>query len=288
MSQALDDPLRKPTDEEIEVYGLTHQGKVRPHNEDHFLVCQLRKQIDIQLTSLPRAEFNGVGTERLAFLAMVADGVGGNRSGEAASRTAITTVTRYVSECIDAYYTADATDHDAFTGALHGAALRVHHDLVEVGEADPSKEGMATTLTLFIGVWPYIYLLHVGDSRHYVLRDGVLEQGTRDQTVGQALVDEGVLTDSQAVRLSVGPLLSSAIGGSETAPVVHRMDSGWGHVHMLCSDGLTKHVSDERIRERLSNMTSAQQVCEALLEDALADGGSDNITIIVGRTVKKT
>jgi serine/threonine protein phosphatase PrpC len=287
MSTVSRDSLRKPTDDEIEVFGLTHPGKVRPSNEDHFLVCQLHKQIEVQLTSLPQAEFRGIGAERLAFLAMVADGVGGNRGGEAASRTAITTVTRYVSECIDAYYTADATDHDAFAGALHGAALRVHNDLVEVGEADPSKEGMATTLTLFIGVWPYIYLLHVGDSRYYVLRDGVLEQGTRDQTVGQALVDEGVLTDSQAVRLRVSPLLSSTIGGTEAAPVIHRLDAAWGDIHMLCSDGLTKHVSDERIRERLSTMTSAKQACEALLDDALGAGGTDNVTIIVGRTVKK-
>jgi len=68
--------------------------------------------------------------------------------------------------------------------------------------------------------------------------------------------------------------------------VVKRFDSGWGHVHMLCSDGLTKHVSDDRIRERLATMTSARQACEALLQDALDDGGSDNITIVVGRAVR--
>jgi protein phosphatase len=217
---------------------------------------------------------------------MVADGVGGRPGGEAASRRTIEAITRYVSESIDAYYTADSTDHDAFTGALHAAVLRVHEELIEAGEQAPDVEGMSTTLTLYIGVWPYIYLVHVGDSRHYVLRDGTLHQGTRDQTVGQALVDEGLLTDSQAVRLRVGPLLASTIGGSESEPAVTRLDSGWGHVHMLCSDGLTKHVSDERIKERLTTMESAQQACEALLQDALDGGGTDNITIIVGRAMR--
>jgi serine/threonine protein phosphatase PrpC len=287
MSRSSDDTQRKPTDDEIDVFGLTHPGKVREHNEDHFLVCHLRKHIDVDLTSLPPSDLDWAGAERLAIFAMVADGVGGNSAGEVASRTAIAAVTRYVAESIDAYYTADATDHDAFTGALHGAALRVHHDLVEAGEADPSKAGMATTLTLFIGVWPYIYLLQVGDSRYYVLRDGTLHQGSRDQTVGQALVDDGVLTDSQAVRLSVAPMLSSTIGGAESAPVVQRLDSRWGCVHMLCSDGLTKHVTDEQIRTRLSEMTSARGACEALLQDALDGGGTDNITVIVGRAVKK-
>jgi protein phosphatase len=218
---------------------------------------------------------------------MVADGVGGRGAGEAASRRTITAVTRYVSESIGAYYTADSTDHAAFTGALHAAALRVHEDLLEAGELDPSQAGMATTLTLWIGVWPHIYLLQVGDSRHYAFRDGQLFQESRDQTIGQVLVDKGVLTDSQAHRLSVGSVLSSTLGGSESEPAVKRLDSGWGHVHMLCSDGLTKHVSDERIRERLASMTSARQGCEALLQDALDDGGSDNITIVIGRAIRK-
>jgi len=279
------DPRRKPADDEIDVFGLTHTGKVRAENQDHFLVCQLSKQIEVHLTSLADDDLAWSEPDRLAFLAMVADGVGGGRGGEEASRRTVAAVARYVSESIGAYYTADSTDHDAFTGALHAAALRAHADLLEAGEADPSHEGMATTLTLFIGVWPWIYLMQVGDSRYYGFRDGELHQGTRDQTIGQELVDGGVLTDSQANRIPIGPLLSSAIGGSQSEPVVKRIASGWGHVHMLCSDGLTKHVSDERIRERLSNMTSARDACEKLLQDALDDGGTDNITIIVGRAI---
>ena len=81
-------------------------------------------------------------------------------------------------------------------------------------------------------------------------------------------------------------MLSSTIGGSETTPVVTGIDQDWNYVHMLCSDGLTRHVPDELIAERLRSMTSAKQVCEDLLQDALDDGGSDNITVVVGRAVK--
>ena len=82
-------------------------------------------------------------------------------------------------------------------------------------------------------------------------------------------------------------MLSSAIGGHQTAPVVTQFESVWNQVILLCSDGLTKHVPDERIADRLRSMTSAQQACEQLLADALEDGGSDNITIVVGRAVEK-
>jgi protein phosphatase len=136
-------------------------------------------------------------------------------------------------------------------------------------------------------VWPRGYLLQVGDSRCYVLRDGRLTQISRDQTMAQELVDQGVLQRTEAFNTRWAHVLSSSIGGRQTAPTVTRMDQDWDNVGLLCSDGLTKHVSDERIRERLANMTSAKQACEALLQDALEDGGSDNITIIVGRTVRR-
>lgn len=281
------DPLRKPRDDEIDVHGLTHPGKVRKENQDHFLICQLRKHMQVHMSSLPEGAGLSEGPERLAFLAMVADGVGGGPAGETASRLTVAGVAQYVSESINAYYTADSTDGAALTGALNAAALRAHADLLEVSELSPGRGRMATTLTLWIGVWPNIYVLQVGDSRHYVLRDGALLRGTRDQTIGQDLVDSGVLDDEQAARLRWSDVLSSAIGGSESAPVVTRFDSGWGHVHLLCSDGLTRHVSDERIRDRLSTMTSAKQVCEDLLQDALDGGGTDNVTLIVGRAIKR-
>jgi protein phosphatase len=217
---------------------------------------------------------------------MVADGVGGLEKGQEASRVALEAVTAYVASSMRAYYHADA-GADAFTEALHEAAMRSHAEVLQRAAERPDYSGMATTLTLWLGVWPWIYLLQVGDSRYYAYRDGKLTQLTRDQTMAQELFDQGVFTRTDAFQSKWANILSSSIGGQQTAPVVTRLPSSWGTVHLLCSDGLTKHVSDERIAERLGAMTSARQVCDQLLQDALDDGGSDNITIIVGRAIPR-
>jgi protein phosphatase len=278
---------RKPFDDEIDVYGLTHAGKVRPDNQDHFLICALRKQMVIHQTSLPETEHLMAGPERLAFLAMVADGVGGGARGEEASRLALEAVTQYVSGTMRCYYAAGSADDLEFSEALQEGALQCHAELKRRGDEDPEYRGMATTLTLFLGVWPRAYLLQVGDSRCYVYRNGELRQITRDQTMAQELIDLGVLARADAAATRFARTLSSSLGGRQTDPVVTRFDNNWGTVVMLCSDGLTAHVSDERIRERLRSMTSAKQVCEDLLREALEGGGSDNITIIVGRTLPR-
>jgi protein phosphatase len=110
----------------------------------------------------------------------------------------------------------------------------------------------------------------------------VLRQLTRDQTIAQELVDRGVMRRSAAYRSPLAHVLSSAIGG-QTEPQVDRIALEAGDVVLLCSDGLTKHVTDEGIRDRLMTMTSARQVCDALVADAIAGGGSDNITVVVVR-----
>jgi serine/threonine protein phosphatase PrpC len=278
---------RKPLDEEIDVYGLTHTGKVRSDNQDHFLICALRKQMVVQQTSLPRPERLGGGPERLAFLAMVADGVGGGAKGEEASRLALEEVTQYVSGTMRCYYAMGAQDDLEFTRSLQEAALQSNAELRRRGQEDPDYHGMATTLTLFLGVWPKAYLLQVGDSRCYVFRNGDLRQLTRDQTMAQDLMDMGVLKPAEVAGTRFARTLSSSIGGRQIDPVVTRLDMTWGSVVLLCSDGLTGHVTDDRIRERLRTMTSAKQVCEDLLREALDAGGTDNVTIIVGRALRK-
>jgi serine/threonine protein phosphatase PrpC len=277
---------RKPRDDEIDVYGLTHTGKVRKDNQDHFLICSLRKQVVVQMTSLPEADELAAGTERLAWLAMVADGVGAAAKGEAASRTAVEAVMQYVTRSMRCYYAAGSADDREFCEALDQAAHQCHEELVRRGSEDPDYQGMATTLTLYLGVWPKAYLLQVGDSRCYGLRQGELTQFSRDQTMAQELVDRGVLTQADASKTRFAHTLSSSIGGPQTEPVVTRGDPGWGNVLMLCSDGLTRHVDDSRIRDRLRAMISAKQVCEDLLQDALDGGGTDNITIIVARALQ--
>jgi serine/threonine protein phosphatase PrpC len=276
--------IRRPRDEELDVYGLTHPGKVRKENQDHFLVGSLRGRLNIRMSSLPSSHMLPIEEERVASFMMVADGVGGGQKGEEASRMALETVARYISEGARCYYRSDDSEGD-FGRALEQAAMRCHKEIRERGAEDPATTGMATTLTLFIGVWPWSYILQVGDSRYYRYADGVLNQISRDQTVAQALVDQGLITEELAPLSPLSNVLASSIGGPQSAPVVSRIQNSWDNIHLLASDGLTKHVSDERIAERLGAMQSAQQVCEDLLQDALDGGGTDNITIIVGRAV---
>ena len=274
---------RKPDDDEIDVYGLSHTGKVRSENQDHFLLASLHKRLTIHQTNLTAAERLPFADKRLAFVAMVADGVGGGVGGGAASATTLETATEYILGSMDCYDRANSgEDEGTFIVALQDAAMRAHQAVLARAQTDPDRGRMATTLTLWMGVWPWYYLLQVGDSRYYLYREGRLSQLTRDQTMAQDLVDQGVWTRAVGAQSRLANVLSSSIGGQTTMPVVTRLKADWENVHLLCSDGLTKHVSDERIAERLKAMTSAQDVCEQLLQDALDGGGSDNITIVVG------
>src|SRR3990170_1090369 len=181
---------RKPRDDEIDIHGLTHPGKVRKTNQDHFLIASLRKKIELHQTSLPDVARLPTGEDRVAFLVMVADGVGGGAGGEEASRFTLEQSMLYVTESMRCYYSADARD-EAFRDELQQAARRTHAGVLERAGSDPDLHGMATTLTLFLGVWPWLYLLQVGDSRFYLFREGRLTQVSRDQTMAEDLIAQG-------------------------------------------------------------------------------------------------
>ncbi len=275
----------KPGFADIDAWGVTHQGKVRQSNQDHFFLGSLSRGVVVDVTSLPEGE-RVIEPERLASFAMVADGVGSGGGGEEASRTAVEGLVRKVATTFHDAYATDATEPEAFTNLLTDAAMACHERLMDRAEQDPEHKRYATTLTLFLGLWPHAYLLQVGDSRCYVYHENHLTQISRDQTMAQALIDQGVLTQSRAGSSRWAHVLSSAIGGQQAEPVVTRMVRDWGTIVLLCSDGLTKHVTDEQIAKRCAEIKSSRQLCEDLLQDALDDGGTDNITIIVGRTVK--
>jgi protein phosphatase len=273
----------KPTDEELDVFGLTHPGKVRHENQDHFLICSLHKQMQVHGTSLPNADRLTAPGERLAFLAVVADGVGGQLGGEEASRLTLEAVATYLTNSMHCYYTHDPGRESEFLEQLQSSVQESHAKVSAEAQADPAHKGMASTLTLAIGVWPWAYVVQVGDSRCYQLREGGLVQITRDQTVAQALYEEGVLNTAEAMESKWSHVLASAIGGPEADPVTSRVNLHRDDVLLLCSDGLTGYVPEKRIRERLLAMDSAEQACHALVEDALEGGGGDNITVVVGR-----
>lgn len=276
----------KPRDEDLDFFGLTHQGLVRKQNEDNFLLCSLHKTMKVITTSLPNPELLELPSQRLASFSMVADGVGGHAGGETASRAALEAMASYVTNAMECFYRADPCRESVFLDAMRDAAMESHAAVKREGQASGALAGMSTTLTLAIGVWPMLYVLQVGDSRLYRLRGDVLEQLTRDQTVAQDLVDKGILPRANVFRSPFAHVLSSSIGG-HTDPVVTAMQFVPGDMLLLCTDGLTKHVPDEKIRERLIGLTSSEQVCRELVQDALDGGGSDNITVVVLRAVQK-
>ena len=279
-------PGLRPRDDELDLFGLTHPGRVRDENQDHFLLCTVHPQVVVHGTSLPNPEALQLRGQRLATIMLVADGVGGSAAGSRASQLATEAVTRYVSSTLRSYHAAGSSGEGEFLESLRAAALEAHDAVRADAQLRADERDMATTLSLGIVVWPWLYVLQVGDSRCYFFQDGELRQVTRDQTVAQELVDRGVLTPERAQRSPLSHVLSSAIGASEALPVITRVDvSQRGSVTLVCTDGLSKHVSDAEIAQQLGEMQSAEQVCKSLLQLALDRGGSDNITLVVGRAL---
>jgi protein phosphatase len=276
----------RPRDSDLDLFGLTHPGKVRRENQDHFLLSTVHQQAVIHATSLPEPERLPVRGERLATILLVADGVGGGKGGREASRLAAETITRYVTSTMRCFHTPAHRAEREFFEAMRKAALDAHDAVLAESAGRTEASGMATTLTLAVAVWPKMYVVQVGDSRCYRYWDGELRQITRDQTVAQDLVDQGVLPRERARHSPLSHVLASAIGGREARPEVSVLDIPTGCVVLLCTDGLTKHVSDNEIAEHIRSMTSSEQLSRQLLALALERGGSDNITIITARARK--
>lgn len=275
----------KPPDEDLDFFGITHPGKVRQDNQDHFLYATLHKTMRVGGTSLPNPELLELPSQRLASFGLVADGVGGRAGGETASRAALEAIAGYVTHAMHTFYTADPDNERVFLDSLQGAARESHEAVVARARESGDQRGMATTLTAMIAMWPRLYVLHVGDSRCYRFRAGVAEQLTRDQTMAQDLVDSGVLPADRAPKSPFANVLSSSLGGATTLPVVIQTGLQEGDIILLCSDGLTKHVSAARIAERLTGLISSEQACRDLIDDALAGGGTDNVTVVVLRAI---
>lgn len=283
---ALEAPIEsepQPFDDELDLFGLTHTGKVRAENQDQFLVCTVHPQIVLHGTSLSGNDLRPIRGERLAIIMLVADGVGGGPGGREASALATRAATRHLTSALQCYHSAGSSTDEMFTSALREAALDAHEAVLSEAADRPDAGRMATTMTLAIALWPWAYVVQVGDSRCYHLRDGALQQVTRDQTMAQALAEVGALSPSEVRASRLNDILTSALGGTEAMPVVTRMELHRDSVLLLCSDGLTKHVSDTEIGDHLRTMKSSEQACRALIDLALERGGSDNITVLVRR-----
>jgi serine/threonine protein phosphatase PrpC len=275
-------PPTPPLSSDLDVFGLTHPGRVRALNQDQFLIASLHKTMRVHSTSLPEDRLGDLTSESRGYLFIVADGVGGRPGGERASGTALQAIAEYATHTMRFYYRHDPEREARFRAELE-EAVRRSHAAVQSREA-----GTATTLTMVMVRWPRLYLVQVGDSRCYRLRDARLEQLSKDQTLAQALVDAGVLPAGEARGSRLRHVLSSAIGAREPKPVLTVTDCRWDDVMLLCTDGLTRHVSDAEIQQQLCAVKSAETICRNLVSLALERGGTDNVTVIAGRLKDRT
>lgn len=276
MTAATKPPVR------IDAFGLTDTGKVRKDNEDHFVVARISRAITVDCSSLSdEALAHKFGTMG-ATLLVVADGVGGGPDGDLASERGAAAVLSYVGRAAGCFHSLDVSREHDLLSDLEETVQQVHQQLLaEAG--GPGRQAPATTLTLVLLVWPRAYLVHVGDSRAYVRRRGRLQALTRDQTFGEYMVSAGAWSEEQAAKSRTAETLASAVGGSEMSPVVGLVDLEPGDSLMLCTDGLSKHVSVERIAEVMAGAGDARAMATQLVSDALAGGGTDNVSVIVAR-----
>jgi PPM family protein phosphatase len=263
---------------QIEVAGLSHSGNVRPTNEDHFAIMTIQKSVRLRATNLQDAAVLEGMCGREVHIFVVADGIGGTAGGELASGVAVRSVIEYLAEAVSCVQVFDFEREQTFLDTLSTAVWRGHERLKQMF---PERGGAATTLTMVTLVWPRAYVVHAGDSRGYFMRDGVLRQFTRDQTMGDDLVDRGAVTEQQARKAGWYNVLSSEVGGS-LVPGVGVIDLAAGDTLLLCTDGLSKYVPEERIAALLA-AGSAETAAQSLIDAALKAGGWDNVTAVLAR-----
>ena len=267
---------------EIDVAALSHAGHVRSNNEDHFLVTRLGRTLETMITSLPEGDAPK-RAEEVNYLMMVADGMGGHSAGEVASRMALSAIVSIALDIPDWILKLDEEREHEIERRTRARVREVAAMLVKEGAHDPALSGMGTTLTAARSLGRDLQITHVGDSRAYLFRAGVLHRLTRDHTYAQLLVDIGRLPSTDAADPRHRHILTNALGGSDANVKidVDLMTLEDGDRILLCSDGLTEMVNDSAITGILVEARGAHQACEVLLQRALDNGGRDNITVIV-------
>jgi len=265
----------------VDVSGLSDPGKVRARNEDHFIVTRIGRYLETVLTTLPAGEVPK-RAEESGYAMIVADGMGGHAGGEMASRMAISGLVKLVLATPDWIFRVDDT---VATNATRRSKRRIRHLntlLIEYGRQDPDFRGMGTTLTIARIMGSQLQVVHVGDSRAYLLRQERLHRLTRDHTYVQLLIDSGELTEEEAAHFGARHVLVNALGGltDDVEVDVDRLKLESGDRLLLCSDGLTDLVEDDEIRHVLMDCRESAAACRRLVDLALERGGRDNVTVV--------
>lgn len=209
-----------------------------------------------------------------ARLLALADGMGGHAAGEVASQLVIAAL---------AHLDDDEPGGDLLS-KLDAAVREGNNAIAAQVEADPELEGMGTTLTAILFAGNRLGLVHIGDSRGYLLRDGELTQITKDDTFVQTLVDEGRITLEEAHSHPQRSLIMRALTGHEVEPTLIMREARAGDRYLLCSDGLSDPVSHDTILEALQ-IPDVAESADRLIELALRGGGPDNVTVVVADVV---
>jgi protein phosphatase len=267
--------------------GATDVGRARRHNEDQFLIADLNKSMRVHQTSLGLDHQTRLFGHSQGKLLLVADGLGGHASGERASTIAVDRITTYVLNTLTWFFRLDAHTEHEFLDELGEALRECQREIAREAAVRPQQKGMGTTLTMAYLIWPTMYIVHVGDSRCYLHRDGQIARLTTDHTVAEQLISRGALGRSEAEHSRWSDVLLNVIGGDSDSlvPEVHKVQLRLGDAVLLCTDGLTKHVEENEIAEALGHSRRSAEIVVGLIDRANALGGSDNVTVIVARFV---
>jgi PPM family protein phosphatase len=266
-------------DESIDAWGRTDRGRVRPTNEDQYLIVPLDRPAEESSSD------DDDDDARRGLLLAVADGVGGRSGGEIASAITVDAMAQYVRTMVPWVLTAAEDDGERLDAWLRDALRRTQGRMRRFATRRGLDPRLATTFTMACVTWPDLVVAHVGDSRCYLARGGALERLTVDHTLAQRLVQEGHLGPDEARGSPYGHMLFNAVGGStdELSVDVQRMRLEPGDQLLLCTDGLTRHLDDEELGERLAREQSVDTTVDELVGDANALGGLDNITVVLAR-----
>jgi serine/threonine protein phosphatase PrpC len=275
----------------VDAFGFSDRGLVRANNEDHFYVARFGRYLDRLFTNLPEEEIPR-RFEEAGYGLVVADGVGGSAAGEVASRLAINTFINLVLNTPDWIMRLEEQQpnrEETFKEEIIERAKDRYGQIGKVmagqADADPRLEGFGTTMTMAISMGKIMFIAHLGDSRAYVLRGNKLDQYTRDHTLAQAMADQGLLPQRDVARHRLRHVLTKSLS-ARGGPVVPDVDEVFledGDCVLLCTDGLTEMVPEQRIAQVLQTEPTAEKACRRLVEEALQGGGKDNVTVVVAR-----
>jgi serine/threonine protein phosphatase PrpC len=265
-----------PLDIIVNVFGRTDVGRTREHNEDAFVVCDLTTD---NATLQPEVRKHRLGERGTLF--MVADGMGGAAAGEIASAMAVEVI---LGELRGRWIGSPKRGPDAFAVALKEATEAANSRIHTYAAEHPEHRGMGTTATIAGMLNDKLYVAQVGDSRAYLVRDGVARQITKDQSLIQKLVEAGELTPEEAEMSERRNIILQALGPESHIKVdltVQQIRSG--DLIVLCSDGLSVQIKTEDISRISNEEPDLVALCRKLIDLANANGGPDNITVVTAR-----